>query len=467
MIGWFAVDPYLGRMNFLAEIVRRFAAHRDGAGRDPVARFAAAAIAEAGEELVEAAHENEDGRKKSQEAQKENATADFLRLLAAMSLVTSSMLRWLCFILAVAFVALSSLTAVKSPDWAPWKLAVLAGEYGHWVAFAPLLVAVLAWLFRGDSVGLARTTLLLGGLAFGLLLRPCLEAALIARTLPEKLERQFGRVALARAPFSFGALFGGVEVSASAETMSYSGELVLDFYRVVRADAKPAPCVIVVHGGGWDGGDRGEITHFNRWLAGRGYAVAAIDYRLAPKFSWPAPRDDVLAAIAFLKNHAAALGIDAHRLVLFGRSAGGNLAEATAYAAGDAAIRGVVALYAPADLNFAYTYGREDDVLKSPQLLRQFLGGPPETARLAYDGARGYEHVGKTTPPTLLLHGQLDPLVWHRQSERLDARLAERGVPHAFVLLPWATHAFEFNLAGPGGQLTRFSVEWFLVAVTK
>jgi acetyl esterase/lipase len=118
-------------------------------------------------------------------------------------------------------------------------------------------------------------------------------------------------------------------------------------------------------------------------------------------------------------------------------------------------------------MNFAYAYAREDDVLKSPQLLRQFLGGTPETARAAYDGASAYLHVGPATPPMLLMHGELDTLVWHRQSERLAGKLAGAGVPHAFVSLPWATHAFEFNLNGPGGQLTTYSVEWFLAAVTR
>ena len=65
------------------------------------------------------------------------------------------------------------------------------------------------------------------------------------------------------------------------------------------------------------------------------------------------------------------------------------------------------------------------------------------------------------------MHGELDPLVWHRQSERLDQKLADAGVAHLFVSLPWATHAFEFNINGPGGQLTTFSIEWFLAAVTK
>ena len=70
-------------------------------------------------------------------------------------------------------------------------------------------------------------------------------------------------------------------------------------------------------------------------------------------------------------------------------------------------------------------------------------------------------------PPTLLVHGANDPLVWHKQSERLHAKLDELGVPNVFVSLPWATHAFDYNLYGPSGQLTTYSIEWFLAAVTK
>jgi dipeptidyl aminopeptidase/acylaminoacyl peptidase len=127
----------------------------------------------------------------------------------------------------------------------------------------------------------------------------------------------------------------------------------------------------------------------------------------------------------------------------------------------------VIAFYAPADLHFAYLFGREDDVLKSPQLLRQYLGGPPDAARAAYDGASGYLQVSKNSLPTLLVHGRLDPLVWHRQSERLAKRLDTRDVPCAFLSLPWATHACEYNLRGPAGQLATFAVEWFLAVATK
>src|ERR1700690_3479535 len=112
------------------------------------------------------------------------------------------MFRWLLLVFALALAALGSLTAAKSPDWAPWKLAVLAGEYGHWVALAPLLVAALAWRSRGDAVALSSVTVLVGAVAFGLLLKPVTEAAVLAGALPGKLEKQFGRVEIARAPFA-------------------------------------------------------------------------------------------------------------------------------------------------------------------------------------------------------------------------------------------------------------------------
>ncbi len=395
----------------------------------------------------------------------------FLRLLAAVSFVTPSMFRWLLLVLAFALAALGSLTAIQAPDWAPWKSAVLAGEYGHWVALVPLVVAALAWLSRGRRAIVAGATVLVCAAAFGLLLKPVTEAALLSAGLPAKLEKQFGHAALARPPFAFTALFRNDATPVTpVETMRYSGELALDFYRAAATSVthhSGVPCVILVHGGGWDSGSRTEIAHFDHWLAERGYAVAAIDYRLAPKFPWPAQRDDVLAAIAFLKSHAAALGIDPTRLVLLGRSAGGQIAEVVGYAANDPALRGVIALYAPSDMTFAYVNAREDDMLKSPTLMRQYLGGTPEGARENYESASALPRVGASTPPTLLLHGEVDALVWHRHSVRLDARLAERGVPHAFVSLPWATHAFEYNLHGPGGQLTTFAVEWFLAAVTK
>jgi len=377
------------------------------------------------------------------------------------------MRRWILLLFALGLAALSLLATFQAPDWLPWKIAVFVGEYGYYQIAVPGLLGLLAWRWRRDSRGVAAATLVLCVVFAAGLLKPSVQAWWIGRTLPDELERAFGRVELKRAPFSPAGFFRSWPAARVAVTHEYALGLGLDFFRAEGRGGSPAPCVIVVHGGGWDSGDRGQVPQLNHWLADRGYAVATISYRLAPKFQWPAPREDLRAALAFLKAHARELGLDPTRLVLLGRSAGGQIVQTTGYTASDPAIRGVVALYAPSDLIFGYVNTHENDALKSPTLMRQYLGGPPDTARANYESASAYRHVRASVPPTLLLHGRIDSLAWYRHSVRLDGRLTEHQVPHAFVLLPWATHAFEYNLRGPGGQLTTFALEWFLAAVTR
>ncbi len=374
------------------------------------------------------------------------------------------MLRISLLTLALTLLALGTLTVFKSPDWSPWRLGVLAGEYGHWLAVVALGVGAGAWFARGN-LALAVVTMAISGVAAALFLKPSYQARQLAATLPGQLGAAFGAQAIERPPFAVTGLVGRDPVPVAPREIAVTPELPLDFYPAVgRASA---PCVIVIHAGGWDSGDRKQFPQFNHWLAARGYAVAAISYRLAPKYQWPAQREDVLAAIALLKARAGELGIDPTRLVLLGRSAGGQIAQAVGYAANDPAIRGVIGLYAPSDLIFGYVNTHENDMLKSPALMRQFLGGTPESARANYESASALFQVTRRSPPTLLLHGTIDAVSWYRHSVRLDAKLAEQGVPRAFVQLPWATHAFDFNLHGPGGQLTTYAVEWFLAQVTR
>jgi len=365
----------------------------------------------------------------------------------------------------LAFAALGLLTVFRSPDWLDWRLAVLAGQFGYALALAPLCAGLLACFLPGNRGALGFSACAACAAAVVLLAQPCAQAWLIGRELPARLGRSFGSGGREAQPFTVAGLFRSWPAPAPKSTWTYSGALKLDFYPAVGASH--APCVIVLHGGGWDDGDRGQIPQFNDGLARSGYAVADVSYRLAPGAVWPAQRDDVAAAVAFVKAHAAAWGVDAARLVLLGRSAGGQIAEASAYAFRDPSIRGVVALYAPADLNFAWTWGRKDDVLHSRDLMRRFLGGTPLTADPAYDSASAFLLVGPRSPPTLLIHGGIDTLVWHRQSERLAARLSEEGVPNLLVSIPWATHALEFNPSGPSGQLVTYSVGWFLGAVCR
>jgi acetyl esterase/lipase len=370
---------------------------------------------------------------------------------------------WLLLLLAAASALVSLLNFGRAPDWVwAWKTAIVTGEYGHWLALWPLGLAVLAVLASNGPGRLA--TLALCALSFAALLRPAVNAWWIGRGLGE-------------GAFSFGRLYAGTKPPAASvrtEVFARPGgqDLRLDFFRpgaAKDAGQKPRPCLVVIHGGGWDGGDRTQLAGWNaRWVA-QGYAVAAISYRLAPQSLWPAQGEDVRAALAWLQANARRLEIDPARLVLLGRSAGGQLATAVGCGARDPAIRGVIALYAPHDMPFAWSVSREDDALNSVKLMRQYFGGPPDTpARLTrYESASGQLLATKGSPPTLLIHGVLDTLAWYRHSERLAARLAELGVPHTYLRLPWATHGFDFNPDGPGGQLADHAINRFLAEVTR
>jgi len=153
-----------------------------------------------------------------------------------------------------------------------------------------------------------------------------------------------------------------------------------------------------------------------------------------------------------------------------GRSAGAQIASAVGYAADDPAIRGVIGLYGVYDMEFVWSISRTDDVLNSLNLMNQYLGGGPTTKnQAAYDSAsaQGLVRGPNKTPPTLMMHGTIDTLWWVKHSQRLADRLTKAEVPNVMVELPWAVHAFDFNLDGPGGQLTTYAVREFLAAVCR
>ena len=180
--------------------------------------------------------------------------------------------------------------------------------------------------------------------------------------------------------------------------------------------------MIVIHGGSWVCGNRldyGTKRWLNDWLAGLGYAVASIDYRLSPQFKWPAQRDDLLAAIRFLRDHAAALGIDGIGSCCSAGRRAAQMATAAAYAEVIPGVRGIVDIYGPTDFDLTWDVATRPRSLDHRYNLEMFLGGSPETARAAYQSASGAMLVTPRAPPTLILHGGLDINVFPEQAELL------------------------------------------------
>ena len=371
--------------------------------------------------------------------------------------------------------ALGLVAVVPAPNNWVWLLSVLVIEGGHWALVACLPLLAPGW--RRSRLGRAGVTLgLLGTL---LLLTPLVGAVALTRELPAALETHFAHPGQIRsttpgasarpAPLVARELFTGVPSPAvRVEDHVFATvdgqELRLDLYRPAE-DHPSLPGVIVIHGGSWQSGSRKDFPALNRYLAARGHVVAAVSYRFSPRFQYPAARDDVVAAIAFLKRNAPRLGLDARRLVLVGRSAGGQLALVVAYAAHDPAIKGVVSYYGPAALRWGYANPAKRSIIDSSGLLDDYLGGPPETHGSQYQAASPLSHIGHRTPPTLLINGLRDEHVSRVHGEFLSDRLLRARVPHLFLQLPWATHGCDYLFSGLCGQITTYAVERFLAAV--
>jgi acetyl esterase/lipase len=341
-----------------------------------------------------------------------------------------------------------------------WWVALFATELGHLWCLLALGLALGAGI--GTGAWWAGSPAAAAALLFA---RPAWSAWRMSRGVEARLREVFGGAG--EPPlWSWRRLWRWPTLAEAVPVERHDAEgRALDFYPAKppgdchqigdKSRAGVAPCVVLVHGGGWDGGDRGELGGLNRWLAARGVAVAAFDYRLAPAHPWPAQAEDLRVVVKWIRGHAATLGVDPERLTLVGRSAGGQIAVATAYGEKLPGVGAVVSLYGCHDMEFVWSIRSEHDALNSHKLMSQFLGGGSEGEAQAarYRSASGEKLVHAGAPRTLLIHGALDELVWCRHSERLAAALERAGVPHVFVKLPWATHAGEANLHGPAGQL--------------
>jgi acetyl esterase len=98
----------------------------------------------------------------------------------------------------------------------------------------------------------------------------------------------------------------------------------------------PHPLYVFLHGGGWCVGTLHERAARCRAVsAGAHCVVASVDYRMAPENKYPVAPEDCYAALCWLVDNAAELGIDPTRVAIGGESAGGNLAAAVCLMARD------------------------------------------------------------------------------------------------------------------------------------
>ncbi|OXM68543.1 alpha/beta hydrolase [Amycolatopsis vastitatis] len=218
----------------------------------------------------------------------------------------------------------------------------------------------------------------------------------------------------------------------------------------VKDGATPGPAVLFFHGGGYI---FGHIDLFDgpvsRYVSASGVPMLSVEYRRAPEHPYPTPLEDAYAALRWLHEHAAELGVDPERIGVLGDSAGGGMAAAltilTRERGGPKIARQILLMpmlddrTTTPDPHIApYVLWSYDDSLTAwPALLGDTAGGPdvPATA------APARLEDASDLPPAYIEVGQLD--VFRDEDIAYATKLSRAGVPVEFHLHPGAPHEFD------------------------
>jgi len=230
----------------------------------------------------------------------------------------------------------------------------------------------------------------------------------------------------------------------------------LDLY--VPADRRGEPLIVVVHGGGWVSGDKAgdSLNPVPLDLLWDGYAIASINYRLAPAATWPAQIQDCKAAIRWLRAHANDYGYDPNRVGAYGESAGGHLAAVLGTSSGTTTFDvGENLGYSSAVSCAADMFGPTDPIALAPTplgqgVLPQLFGGPVQEHLDLARSANPITYVHRDEPPMLVVHGTDDALVPYSQSVLLVRAMRNAGARYYFHTVIGGGHNGYFGYLGQG-----------------
>ena len=272
-----------------------------------------------------------------------------------------------------------------------------------------------------------------------------------------------------------GAAGDAVAAADGVRTVVYSTaggqRLALDIRRPQRPNGTRA-VVLCLHGGAWRGGRREDMAPFAAAFAEAGYTAVSASYRLFdparhPDNVWPAAFVDVQRAVRWIRENAAALGIDPGRIAALGASAGGHLAallgtretltigERPPLARHSSRVNAVIDVFGPGDLTKDFSALRLG-AASVQDLVDDFIGRGRKGA--ARDATRREAspvfHVDGRTVPFLVFHGVRDTIVPVEQSRLLVAALRKAQRPCRYVEWPEEGHG-----VGAPGTLASFRRE--------
>ncbi|OJU48625.1 MAG: alpha/beta hydrolase [Bacteroidales bacterium 45-6] len=262
------------------------------------------------------------------------------------------------------------------------------------------------------------------------------------------------------------------DYSQSWKDLNYAGDSVvyhkLDIY-LPKAEKKSYPVVVYIYGSAWfsNSSKGADLNTVGKALLDAGFAVVMPNHRSSMDAKFPAPVNDIKAAIRFVRANADKYRLDTTFVGISGSSSGGNMAAMAGtsrnvrkqtsgavtvdiegnvgpYTRFSSSVDAVVDWFGPTNMLVMDSCGGTDFIHNAPNSpASAYIGGPIQDNKDKCLLASPITYVDPSDPPFLIFHGDKDRVVPHCQSELLYEALQKAKVPSRFFLVPGGQH-------GPG-----------------
>jgi acetyl esterase/lipase len=220
---------------------------------------------------------------------------------------------------------------------------------------------------------------------------------------------------------------------------------------------KKYPGIVIIHGGGWSGGDKDSPRERNiaATLVPRGYVCMSVNYLLASRETAAFPQNiqDCKRAVRWLRKNADRLQLDTAHIGAIGGSAGGHLTALLALSGPEAGIdppedaehscrvQAAVPLYPHCASSWEAGVGE-----KHVTYTRLWMFATPQTeAPALWDSGSPIKQLSKDDPPLLIIHGTADTTTPLDQSTRLHEAATKAGVQSDLIVIEGAPHSFHLQ----------------------
>lgn len=214
-----------------------------------------------------------------------------------------------------------------------------------------------------------------------------------------------------------------------------------------KSDSVKHPTLVYIHGGGWLGGSKDQITPFIISYLQKGWNVVNVDYQTG---EGTAPRavDDCMEAIQWIARNAKNFNIDTEHVVISGESAGGHLALITGmlnsipgshrfYSGDSLKINAIVNWFGITDI------AGVDDFYKKQNQESNYASiwvGNPNRMDSISKVFSPVNRITASTPPIITIHGKLDSVVPYELTTAFHNSLSKAGIKNELVTIDDGKH---------------------------